>query len=156
MFRIFYSVWYHVLIIPESHAFVRVRACVGVFVFVVVFVFVKTERCWFTLYTYIPGSYHLCTRWPIRYWEPAVILLPELHADLFTRHASPLEACVFVAVNERGEDVVSDKICRRCNGTQQRRRRAGRSVQLPDWVMNKIKRQHIIALTLGHQNESLL
>ena len=31
------------------------------------------------------------------------ILLAELHADLFSRHASPLEVCVFVAVDERGE-----------------------------------------------------
>ena len=75
-----------------------------------------------------------------------------MHADLFSRHASPLEVDVFVAVDERGEDVMSDEICRRCNGKQQRRR-GGQSVQLPDWVMNKIKRQHIIAIYLGHQNE---
>ena len=87
------------------------------------------------------------------YSRPVVKNLPyecpfaELHADLFSRHASPLEVCVFVAVDERGEDVVSDEICRRFNGKQQRRRRGGRSVQLPNWVMNKIKRQHIIALT---------
>ena len=84
-----------------------------------------------------------------------ISIFAELQADLFSRHASPLEACVFVAVNERGEDVVSDKICRRCNGTQQRRRRAGRSVQLPDWVMNKIKRQHTIALTWVTKRNSL-
>ena len=65
--------------------------------------------------------------------------MPELLAPLFTRHASPLEVYVFVAVDERGEDAMSDEICRRYNG-------GGRSVQLPDWVMNKIKRQHIIAL----------
>ena len=79
----------------------------------------------------------------------------ELYADLFSRHASPLEFCAFLAVDERGENVTSDEICRRCNGKPQIRRRGGRSVQLPDWVMNKIKRQHIITLTwlLGHQNE---
>ena len=66
--------------------------------------------------------------------------LAEMHDDLFSRNASPLEVCVFVAVDERSEDVMSDEICRRCNGKQQSRRRGGRSVQLPDWVMNKIKR----------------
>ena len=40
-----------------------------------------------------------------------------------------------MAVDERGEYVMSDEICRRCNGKQQRRRRGGRSVQLPDWFM---------------------
>ena len=30
---------------------------------------------------------------------------------------------------------MSDEICRRCNGKQQRRRRGGRSVQLPDWFV---------------------
>ena len=34
---------------------------------------------------------------------------PELHADLFS-HASPLEVYVFVAVANRGEDVMSDEI----------------------------------------------
>ena len=61
--------------------------------------------------------------------------LAELHGDLFSRHASPLEGYVFVAVDDRGEEVSSDEICRRCNGKQQRRRRGGRSVQPPDWLM---------------------
>ena len=65
--------------------------------------------------------------------------MPELHADLFSRHASPLEVCAFVAVAERGENVMSDEICRRRNGKQQKRSRGGQSVQLPDWVMNKSK-----------------
>ena len=80
--------------------------------------------------------------------------MPDLHADLFSRHASPLEVYVFVAVDERGEDVVSDETCHLCNG-KQRRRRGGRNVQLPDRVMNKIKRQHILYCCsyLGHQNE---
>ena len=47
------------------------------------------------------------------------VLFPELHADLFSRHASPLEVYVFVAVANRGEDVMSDEICRRFNGKQQ-------------------------------------
>ena len=45
--------------------------------------------------------------------------IPELQADLFSRHASPLEVYVFLAVANRGEDVMSDEICRRFNGTQQ-------------------------------------
>ena len=47
------------------------------------------------------------------------LILAELHGDLFSRHASPLEVYVFVAVDERGEHVLSDEICRRCNGKQQ-------------------------------------
>ena len=58
-----------------------------------------------------------------------------MHADLFSRHASPLEVYVLVAVDDRGDDVMSDEIYCRCNGQQQRRRRGGRSVQLPGWVM---------------------
>ena len=61
--------------------------------------------------------------------------LTELHADLFSHHANPLEVNVFVAVDERGEDVVSDEICRRYNGKQQRRTRGGRGVQLLDCFM---------------------
>ena len=41
--------------------------------------------------------------------------MPELHGDLFSRHASPLEGYVFVAVDEIGEDVMSDEIFRRNN-----------------------------------------
>ena len=40
-----------------------------------------------------------------------------------------------MAVDERGEDVMSDEICRRRNRKQTRRRRGGRSVQLLDWVI---------------------
>ena len=49
-----------------------------------------------------------------------------------------------MTVDERGEDVMSDEICRRCNAKQERKRRGGRGVQLPDWVMNKIKNRRII------------
>ena len=73
------------------------------------------------------------------------LTLAELHAGLFSRLASPFEVCVLVAVDERGEDVMSDEICRRCNGKQQRRR-GGRRVQLPDWVMNKIKSNMLLLL----------
>ena len=61
--------------------------------------------------------------------------LAELHGDLFSHHASPLEVYVFVAVANRGEHVMSGEICRRCNGKQQGRRRGGRSVQLSDSFM---------------------
>ena len=40
-----------------------------------------------------------------------------------------------MTVDERGEDVMSDEICRRCVGKHERRRRGGRSVQLQDWFM---------------------
>ena len=33
-----------------------------------------------------------------------ILKLAELHGDVFSRHASPLEVYVFVAVDERGED----------------------------------------------------
>ena len=78
--------------------------------------------------------------------------MPELHADLSSRHASPVEVYGFVAVDERGEDVMSDEICHRCNGKQRRRSRGRRKVQLPDWIMNNIKKQDIIR----HQNEVTL
>ena len=62
-------------------------------------------------------------------------VLAELHGDLFSHHASPVVVYVFVVVDERGEQVMSDEICRRCNGTQQGRRFGGRSVQLLDSFM---------------------
>ena len=48
--------------------------------------------------------------------------ITELQADLFSRHASLVEVCACVAVDERGEGAMSDDICHRCNGKQQRRR----------------------------------
>ena len=72
-------------------------------------------------------------------YHTTCIILAELHADLFSRHASPLEGYALAAVDERGEDVMSDTICRRCNGKQQRRSGGDRIVHLPDWVMNNIK-----------------
>ena len=63
------------------------------------------------------------------------MLLAELHTDLFSHHARPLEVDIFVAVDERGEYAISDEVCLRYNGKHQRRRRGGRSVQLPDWFM---------------------
>ena len=78
--------------------------------------------------------------------------MPELHADSFSRHAVPLEVWVFVALDERGEDVISEEICCGCDGKHQRRH-GGRSVQLPDWVMNKIEANILLLLPVGHQNE---
>ena len=72
-------------------------------------------------------------------------LLPELHADLFSRRASPLEVCVLWR-STKEVNIMSDEICRRCDRKQQRRRRGGGRVVFPDWVMNKIKRQHTICL----------
>ena len=43
---------------------------------------------------------------------PLLLLLPKLHGDLFSRHASPSGVYVFVAVDERGADVMPDEICR--------------------------------------------
>ena len=36
-------------------------------------------------------------------------VLAELHGDLFSRHASPLEGHIFVVVDDRGEDVLSTR-----------------------------------------------
>ena len=71
-------------------------------------------------YMWIPGPVLLvCT-------ASLLLLLVELHADLFSYHASasPLEVHVFVTVANRGEDDMSDEICRRLNGKQQKRRRS--------------------------------
>ena len=76
------------------------------------------------------GSYH-CRQGSILFVF-VVLTLAGLHGDLFSRHACPMEGYVFVAVDERGEDVMSDEICRRNNEKQERRRRGGRTVQLPD------------------------
>ena len=50
-----------------------------------------------------------------------------------------------MAVVEIVADAVSDEICRRRNGKQQRRH-GGRSVQLPDWVMNKSNGEVLLLL----------
>ena len=63
-------------------------------------------------------------------------LLAEFYAELFSRHASPLEVYVFVAVGDGGYDAMPDDIRRVQRKTaKQRRRRSGCSVQLPDWFM---------------------
>ena len=58
-----------------------------------------------------------------------------------------------MAVANRGEDVVSDEICRRLNGKQQKRRQSGRSVQLPDWFMIRFfeTRMHVYVRTTYDQ-----
>ena len=55
-------------------------------------------------------------------------------------------------VDERVEYVMPDDICLRCNEKQQKRRRGGQSVQLPDWVMNHLKAKYFCSY-LGDQNE---
>ena len=39
--------------------------------------------------------------------------MTEVHGDVFSHHASTLDVYVFVAVDERGEHIMFDKICRR-------------------------------------------
>ena len=78
---------------------------------------------------------------------PGVYNCVIFYGDLFRRLAinKPLHVCIFVAVDERGEDVMSDEICHGCNGKQSRRR-DGRNVQLLDWVMNKLKGNILLLL----------
>ena len=72
---------------------------------------------------YVPGVYKIVIFQHVRY-----NILAELHADLFSRHVIPLEVYVIVAVANRGEEIMSDEICRRFSGKQQHKRRSGRSV----------------------------
>ena len=51
---------------------------------------IRTMSTW-----YVPGMY---LYYIYIYFE---VQLTELHADLFSRHASPLDVCVFVAVDDR-------------------------------------------------------
>ena len=55
-----------------------------------------------------------------------------------------------MAVDERGEDVMSDEIV--VVDATENSKGGG---PLPDWVMNKIKSQHIIALTWFTKMKSL-
>ena len=80
--------------------------------------------------------------------------MPELHADLCSRHASPLEVYVFVTSTKEAKCYVR-RDCHRCDGKHQRRKRGGRNVRLPDWGMN-IKRQHSIGLTWVTKIKSLM
>ena len=58
--------------------------------------------------------------------------LAKLPGDLFSPRPSPLEGYVFVVNDDRGEDVLSDEICRRCDRKQKKRRCGGRSAQPSD------------------------
>ena len=71
--------------------------------------------------------------------------LPELRADLFSHHASAFRSSCFCGGGRKREVEMlpPTEICHRCNGKEQRRR-GGRNVQLPDWVTNRIKREHIV------------
>ena len=89
---------------------------------------------WFMIL--LSSSRHLCPYTYVNDYGSSIVQLAELHADLFSRHDSPFEVYVFVTVAKRGDEVMPDKISRRCNGKQQTLRgRGGRSVQLPDWFM---------------------
>ena len=61
-----------------------------------------------------------------------VVSLPASHVDLFSRHASPLEVYVFVVIDGRGEDVMSDDISASMQRKTAKKEACGRSVQLPD------------------------
>ena len=64
------------------------------------------------------------------------------------------EVCVFVAIEERGGDVISEEICRQCNGKQQEGGVAA-EVCSSQTGMNKVERQNIIALTWVTKMKSL-
>ena len=78
------------------------------------------------------------------------VLLAELHADLFSLHAIPfLEVCIFLwwSTKKEVKMLCPTRFVVGATEIQLRRRRGGRNVQLPGWVRNKIKRQHIITLS---------
>ena len=58
-------------------------------------------------HAYLPAVMELADNGEHSRWYA---IFPELHANLFSRHASPLEVYVFVAVTSRGDDVMSDEI----------------------------------------------
>ena len=49
--------------------------------------------------------------------------------------------------------VCTNEICRRCNGKTRKRRRTGRTVQLPDWVVNNPKATYYLSY-LGRHTEA--
>ena len=74
---------------------------------------------------YDPADIRIPARPPrtmVVYGWPLKVELAELHGDLFSRHASPLEGHGFVVVDDAGEDSLSDEISRRCNPKQQKRK----------------------------------
>ena len=78
-------------------------------------------------------------------------ILAELHSDVCSRYASPVEVNAFAAIAERNKHyVLSNEICRQCNGKQQRKIRGGRSVKLPDLFMFRTLR-HIFARIRTYQ-----
>ena len=73
--------------------------------------------------------------------------LPEFQADLFRYHASTLEVCVLWRSTKEVKMLCPMRlVVDATENSKGERKRGGRSVQLPDWAMNKIKRQHVIAL----------
>ena len=81
-------------------------------------------------------------------------ILPGLHADLFSHHASPSEVYVlWRSTTEGDEDVMFDEICRRCYRKQRRRRRGDRRAELPCWVMEQNqKAKYYCSYLQGHKN----
>ena len=80
--------------------------------------------------------------------------MSELHGDLFSRHATSWSfgrLCFCDSPGKRRRCYVP-RIFRWNNGGQERSRRGRRSVQLPEWVMKKAKRQHIIIIFLTSTN----
>ena len=69
----------------------------------------------------------------------------ELNADVFGHLAGPSEF-TFVAVAERGEDGISDRICRRRNGKQQTTKQQGVEGKVPEpearWIRNEAQHTH--------------
>ena len=80
--------------------------------------------------------------------------LPELRSDLSRPCDRPVGATVFVEVDERAEDDMSDQICHPCN-RKQIMRRGGGKVKLSHWVMNKLKGLRIMAPTWVTKMKSL-
>ena len=82
-------------------------------------------------------------------------MLAELPADLFSHHASPLEFYIFVAVDERGEDVMPDDIYlssmqRKTAKKEERRPKCAAPRDLGDEQNQKAT---YYCSYLGHQNE---
>ena len=62
---------------------------------------------------------------------------------------------MFVAVDERGEDVMSDENCRRCNEKQEKKEAWRPKCAAPRLGYEQDQKQHIIALTWVTQMNSI-
>ena len=75
---------------------------------------------------------------------------PELHADLFSRHASPSDVCVMWRSTEEVNIACPTRFV--VDATENSKEGVAAD---PDWAMNKIKRQHTIAHTWVTRMKSL-